>query len=137
MNECGKRAITGLARCELPKGHRGVHSGCGEQWGKRAPSLRLPAVSDEQQERKDRWAFIKRCFLEARPECFACGAVGHLDLDHMIPTGRGGEWEPENAQLLCRPCHSRKHGEPMFGVPSAPCNRCASTSGCSCYGGTT
>ena len=87
----------------------------------------IKPVSDAQAERKKTWAFIKVCFLEAQRKtdghtsCMECGAVDPkpIDLDHIIPTGRGGEWTPKNAQVLCRACHSIKHGKPEWSKKEA------------------
>lgn len=76
------------------------------------------STSEKQREREELWAWIKRCFLACHPFCAACGKSSdeaRLELDHVIPTGRGGKWEPENAQLLCAgvgSCHEAKTGIP-------------------------
>lgn len=38
---------------------------------------------------------------------------GHLDVDEIIPRGRGGNYlDPENCQVLCRAHHRWKHDNP-------------------------
>lgn len=82
--------------------------------------------SDEHKKLKRRWALIKQSMIQAQlrtnghTACMECGAVNPmpLDLDHIIPTGRGGEWWPTNAQLICRRCHDSKHGnQPVWSTP--------------------
>ncbi|MEU5382663.1 HNH endonuclease [Kitasatospora cineracea] len=43
-----------------------------------------------------------------RFRCRQCGEREELEVDHRIPVSRGGSWELENLQTLCRPCHRRK-----------------------------
>ncbi|MFJ3634641.1 HNH endonuclease [Streptomyces sp. NPDC090112] len=40
--------------------------------------------------------------------CTSCGARESLEVDHIIPISRGGTWELENAQTLCKSCHWQK-----------------------------
>ncbi|MFI5802963.1 HNH endonuclease [Streptomyces sp. NPDC051561] len=40
--------------------------------------------------------------------CVACGSREALEVDHIIPIAKGGEWSLENAQTLCQPCHRSK-----------------------------
>lgn len=82
----------------------------------------LAPVSEDQEKLKKRWALIKQSMIESQvktngwTECMECGTRNPqpIDLDHIIPTGKGGLWFPSNAQLLCRTCHGAKHGEPMW-----------------------
>ena len=77
----------------------------------------IKRVSDKQKENLEKWALIKKsmklaqvltighmCCMECKRQTVA------LDLDHID----GRDWTPENAQLLCRPCHTRKHGDVQF-----------------------
>ena len=41
-------------------------------------------------------------------ECFACGEVDGLELDHIRPLSQGGSDTIENCQLLCSACHRQK-----------------------------
>ena len=78
---------------------------------------RIKPVSEDQEKLKKRWALIKQSMIEAQvktngwTECMECGTQNPrpIDLDHIIPTGKGGLWFPSNAQLLCRVCHEAKH----------------------------
>ncbi|HWU23253.1 MAG TPA: HNH endonuclease [Nocardioides sp.] len=36
-------------------------------------------------------------------------AASDLTADHVVPKARGGSDDPENIQVLCRGCNSRKH----------------------------
>ena len=40
--------------------------------------------------------------------CVLCGAVGPLEVDHILSVARGGSWEPSNLQTLCKACHQAK-----------------------------
>ncbi|MFI9202624.1 HNH endonuclease [Streptomyces sp. NPDC053048] len=40
--------------------------------------------------------------------CVVCGARQQLQVDHIVPISRGGTWDLENAQTLCRTCHLEK-----------------------------
>ena len=79
----------------------------------RKPRKAMKQVSDKQRENLDTWALIKKAMLLAQERtfgfhcCMACKGQTHpLDLDHI----KGRAWTPENAQLLCRPCHEHKTG---------------------------
>jgi 5-methylcytosine-specific restriction protein A len=55
----------------------------------------------------------RRALMMVRsPWCVQCKGRGHLVLgrerDHIIPLRDGGTDGPENEQLLCKTCHSRK-----------------------------
>ena len=41
-------------------------------------------------------------------KCFQCGATKHLAIDHINPYSKGGSDNPENLQVLCRSCNSKK-----------------------------
>lgn len=40
--------------------------------------------------------------------CRACGTTDHPTLDHVVPFSKGGTHRPENLQVLCRSCNSKK-----------------------------
>ena len=42
--------------------------------------------------------------------CRACGRTSHkLECDHIVPLANGGgEWDVDNLQTLCAPCHANK-----------------------------
>ena len=50
--------------------------------------------------------------LYASP-CVACGAVGEIELDHVVPIARGGRHSIGNLQALCGPCN-RSKGAKLF-----------------------
>lgn len=85
-------------------------------------SKRIARESDNHKKLVERWKLIKRAFVLCQirtngyTSCMECGAVNPepIDLDHIIPAGKGGLWVADNAQLLCRKCHTSKHGEPMW-----------------------
>lgn len=45
-------------------------------------------------------------------KCECCGALGKLDLHHIVPRKNKGKDTEDNLQLLCRPCHAQT---PSFG----------------------
>ncbi len=92
---------------------------------KRSP---IRSQSDIQKQKKKTWAFIRACMILAQRRtngylsCMSCGRIvestRQLHLDHIVPTGNGGKWTPDNAQLLCGgfvgACHDDKHGQPKW-----------------------
>ena len=40
--------------------------------------------------------------------CRQCGTTEDLSIDHIIPERLGGTLDPDNLQVLCRSCNSRK-----------------------------
>ena len=81
-----------------------------------------------------KWAGIKedRIFMlemldPIGAHCETCGVPGNadtLDLDHLQPRGKGGEWQARNAGLKCNykhpsgnDCHGNKHGKPQWSDP--------------------
>lgn len=40
--------------------------------------------------------------------CRHCGATEDLSIDHIVPERLGGTQDPDNLQVLCRSCNSRK-----------------------------
>jgi len=53
--------------------------------------------------------------------CQACGDTDDLTIDHkIIPYSEGGSsTDPDNLQVLCRSCNSRKGTRPWIPVPEA------------------
>jgi len=45
--------------------------------------------------------------------CTECGSAQRLEVDHMLPTSRGGSDEPDNLQALCQPCNGSKGAKTM------------------------
>lgn len=61
----------------------------------------------------DEWQ-RKEIFARADAKCEHCGASWHkdkvmLECDHIVPLSDFGENTTANGQLLCRPCHAKKH----------------------------
>lgn len=54
--------------------------------------------------RKTRAAALRR----AGRRCEKCGATGRVEVDHIVPRSQGGSHGPDNAQVLCLPCHRVK-----------------------------
>ena len=87
---------------------------------------RIRAVSDKQALENAKWAGIREAFIyllnKLDPDgahCEQCGARRcRLDLDHIRPRSQGGRSVPSNARLLCRSCHTARHGEPQWSAQS-------------------
>jgi 5-methylcytosine-specific restriction protein A len=66
------------------------------------------------QPRRDAQAFIGKkkirtwLFNRDRWRCLSCASSKHLQVDHIVPVGKGGENRLSNLQTLCRSCNSRK-----------------------------
>lgn len=41
-------------------------------------------------------------------KCAMCGSADDLEVDHVWPRSLGGNSEPENLQVLCKPCNQKK-----------------------------
>jgi 5-methylcytosine-specific restriction endonuclease McrA len=56
--------------------------------------------------------------IEQEGRCALCGekSARLLTVDHIVPIARGGTNDPENIQLLCFICNSRKGVRPMSGI---------------------
>lgn len=58
--------------------------------------------------------FAQACAVNGYPTCPTCGMGNRnrngsgWDIDHIIPLAKGGPDEPENLQLICRPCNLHK-----------------------------
>ncbi|MFF3453259.1 HNH endonuclease [Streptomyces sp. NPDC002730] len=76
-----------------------------------APAERAWARTSARNQLRDRgWDRQVRPRALARDgfACVRCAAREGLEVDHIIPVALGGTWTLENAQTLCRPCHSAK-----------------------------
>lgn len=49
-----------------------------------------------------RWVKLRRQVLEEEGKCRVCGDTRDLEVDHIVPTSRGGADVRENLQVLCR-----------------------------------
>lgn len=59
------------------------------------------------------WRELKEKIKAIRgAKCECCGALGKLDLHHIVPRKNKGKDTEDNLQLLCRPCHAQT---PSFG----------------------
>lgn len=61
----------------------------------------------------DEWQ-RREIFARADARCEHCGASWYkdfvmLECDHIVPLSDGGANTTANGQLLCRPCHAKKH----------------------------
>ena len=48
-----------------------------------------------------RWGRLRQQVLTEEPTCRECGETEDLEVDHIVPTSRGGGDERENLQTLC------------------------------------
>ncbi|MBI5048779.1 MAG: HNH endonuclease [Deltaproteobacteria bacterium] len=54
--------------------------------------------------------FYKNKFFELfNHQCFKCGSIKRLDIDHHIPIVLGGHLVPGNLVALCKTCNNKKH----------------------------
>ena len=57
-------------------------------------------------------SFRLNLFLKRKGSCASCyqkiDAGKAWDIDHILPVALGGTNEPENLQILCKPCHQSK-----------------------------
>ena len=63
-------------------------------------------------EHQKKWRIIRPLVLDAEPLCRLCAAsgytVGAVEVDHIVPLGKGGTSVRSNLQPLCRLCHEQK-----------------------------
>ena len=59
---------------------------------------------------RKRWAILRQQVLDRDGwRCCARGRPGRLEVDHIRPRFLGGDdWDVDNLQTLCRPCHFEK-----------------------------
>lgn len=57
-----------------------------------------------------RWDKLRNQVLSQEPRCRVCGDTEELEVDHIVPTSRGGGDERENLQVLCRKHNAEKGG---------------------------
>lgn len=48
-------------------------------------------------------------------KCVNCDDTDYLEIDHAIPFSMGGLSEPDNLQVLCRRCNSKKRDRQWWG----------------------
>jgi hypothetical protein len=65
------------------------------------------------------WDLRRRKLVEARGRsCSRCGRQkGDMHAHHRVPVSKGGHHKPDNLELLCSKCHSRRHGGADFSGP--------------------
>lgn len=51
---------------------------------------------------------INRLIDRQQGSCIQCGSTEHLTRDHIRPLSKGGNDNPRNIQIMCRPCNNRK-----------------------------
>lgn len=79
----------------------------------RALGFQIEHVRDQR-----RVAAAHRRFVEKtepyllKGDCVECGSADDIAVDHIEPLSRGGFHTPDNLQLMCRRCNSRKCNEP-------------------------
>ena len=56
-----------------------------------------------------RWRQIRRDMLNRHWQCARCGEISSLEVDHIVPTSKGGEpFDESNLQVLCRHCNRQE-----------------------------
>lgn len=56
--------------------------------------------------------FIRQLLAKQKCCCAGCGtALERYELDHIVPSAKGGSNEPDNLQILCGTCNRRKHAK--------------------------
>ena len=83
-------------------------------------STRLKSASDKTKNNAPKRAEVRRIVMQRDMGLcqakFLIGSItcsGPLDVDEIIPRGRGGNYlDPENCQVLCRAHHRWKHDHP-------------------------
>jgi hypothetical protein len=53
-------------------------------------------------------------FQDQPPACVFCGSTGDLELDYLIPLGRGGGRSTENTVLSCPECRASRGDKGIF-----------------------
>ena len=97
---CSRFAVPGGSRCEV---HGGLKSG----WSKY--KAKHPARAAGYQ--SEAWRGLRDRVKREEPSCRRCGAPT-TDVDHIVPLADGGgQFDRENLQGLCHPCHKKKTGE--------------------------
>ena len=68
-----------------------------------------------------RWAQARKQALESAGwRCERCGHAGALEAHHRRPLHRGGApYDPENLEVLCKPCHFAAHRRPLSEAEKA------------------
>ena len=77
-------------------------------------SRRRPGSKHHKALDKRRWALLRlRIFERDNWRCRACGKVGRLECDHVVPLHKGGDpYDPANLKTLCVGCHvGKSYGE--------------------------
>ncbi|WP_353963744.1 HNH endonuclease signature motif containing protein [Streptomyces sp. NBC_00237] len=81
----------------------GIHAPAERPWARTSPRNR-DKISHPVWQRRIRPQALNRDGYA----CAACGSREELEVDHIIPIAKGGTWELENAQTLCKTCHKEK-----------------------------
>jgi len=59
--------------------------------------------------RQAKWKKFRAMHLKVHNICALCGITERLEVDHITPVSKGGEfWNKNNLWTLCISCHSRK-----------------------------
>ena len=55
------------------------------------------------------WRILRKQIIQRDGAiCQMCGAPDSVQVDHILNKARGGTDDPDNLQILCDTCHSRK-----------------------------
>lgn len=61
---------------------------------------------------------MDQLLFELQPSCVICESTSRLEVDHVVPSIKGGKLEPGNVVVLCRSCNSSKHDKTLSELPS-------------------
>lgn len=61
---------------------------------------------------------MDKLLFELQPSCVICESTDDLEIDHVVPSIKGGKLEPGNVVVLCRSCNASKHDKDLSGLPA-------------------
>ena len=104
-NACGRFYVpAGRSRGRCPECTR-------EYWREASARRRATRGTTSQRGYGTEHQRLARVAIAAHPYCTMCGSTRDLVADHVIPLSRGGTSTPDNLQVLCRTCNTRKHNQ--------------------------
>lgn len=63
------------------------------------------------------WERLRRIVLQRDQfQCQVCKRFGKMEVDHIIPSHKGGSNELDNLQAICKDCHIDKTEKEMYAL---------------------